>query len=60
MKNRWPAAYKIIDELEQAGFEAFVVGGAVRDFVRNAPVNDVDITTNATPMEVKADIYSHY
>lgn len=54
MKNRWPAAYKIIDELEQAGFEAFVVGGAVRDFIRNAAVNDVDITTNATPLEVKA------
>ncbi|WP_277585417.1 CCA tRNA nucleotidyltransferase [Psychrobacillus antarcticus] len=58
MKNRWPAAYKIIDELEQAGFEAFVVGGAVRDFVRNAPVNDVDITTNATPNEVK-EIFMH-
>ncbi|MFJ7826264.1 CCA tRNA nucleotidyltransferase [Psychrobacillus sp. NPDC096623] len=58
MKNRWPAAYKIIDELERAGFEAFVVGGAVRDFVRNAPVNDVDITTNATPIEVKA-IFPH-
>lgn len=58
MKNRWPAAYKIIDELEQAGFEAFVVGGAVRDFIRNAPVNDVDITTNATPEEVKK-IFTH-
>lgn len=58
MKNRWPAAYKIIDELEQAGFEAFVVGGAVRDFIRNAPVNDVDITTNATPDEVKK-IFTH-
>ena len=58
MKNRWPAAYKIIDELERAGFEAFVVGGAVRDFVRNAPANDVDITTNATPIEVK-EIFTH-
>lgn len=58
MKNRWPAAYKIIEELEQAGFEAFVVGGAVRDFVRNAPANDVDITTNATPLEVK-QIFTH-
>lgn len=58
MKNRWPAAYNIIDELEQAGFEAFVVGGAVRDFIRNAPVNDVDITTNATPEEVKK-IFTH-
>lgn len=53
MKNRWPEAYKVIDELEQAGFEAFVVGGAVRDFIRNVPANDVDITTNATPLEVK-------
>lgn len=58
MKNRWPAAYKVIDELEQAGFEAFVVGGAVRDFIRNTPVNDVDITTNATPDEVKK-IFTH-
>jgi len=58
MKNRWPTAYNIIDELEQAGFEAFVVGGAVRDFVRNAPANDVDITTNATPREVK-EIFAH-
>lgn len=58
MKNRWPAAYKVIDVLEQAGFEAFVVGGAVRDFIRNAPVNDVDITTNAKPNEVK-EIFSH-
>ena len=58
MKNRWPAAYKIIDELERSGFEAFVVGGAVRDFVRNAPANDVDITTNATPIEVK-EIFTH-
>lgn len=58
MKNRWPAAYKIIDQLEHAGFEAFVVGGAVRDFIRNAPVNDVDITTNATPQEVK-QLFTH-
>lgn len=58
MKNRWPDAFKIIDKLEQAGFEAFVVGGAVRDFIRNVPANDVDITTNATPNEVK-EIFTH-
>lgn len=53
MKTRWPEAYKVIEKLEKAGFEAYVVGGAVRDFVRNMRANDVDVTTNATPNEVK-------
>ncbi|TQR15366.1 CCA tRNA nucleotidyltransferase [Psychrobacillus soli] len=53
MKTRWPEAYKVIETLENAGFEAYVVGGAVRDFTRNMHANDVDVTTNATPNEVK-------
>ena len=53
MKSRWPEAYKVIVKLENAGFEAYVVGGAVRDFIRNVDANDVDVTTNATPNEVK-------
>lgn len=53
MKNRWPEAYKVIETIENAGFEAYVVGGAVRDFVRQQHANDVDVTTNATPNEVK-------
>lgn len=53
MKTRWPEAYKVIETLENAGFEAYVVGGAVRDFVRQQHANDVDVTTNATPNEVK-------
>lgn len=53
MKTRWPEAYKVIETLENAGFEAYVVGGAVRDFLRNVNANDVDVTTNATPNEVK-------
>ena len=40
--------------LEQAGCEAFLVGGAVRDYVHsNAPAKDWDITTNALPQQVK-------
>ena len=35
MKNRWPTAYQVIETLEHAGFEAYVVGGAVRDFIRS-------------------------
>ncbi|MFJ8065120.1 CCA tRNA nucleotidyltransferase [Psychrobacillus sp. NPDC096426] len=53
MKTRWPEAYKVIETLENAGFEAYVVGGAVRDFIRNVDANDIDVTTNATPNEVK-------
>lgn len=53
MRNRWPVAYQVIEKLENAGFEAYVVGGAVRDFIRSVHANDVDVTTNATPNEVK-------
>lgn len=58
MKKRWPEAYEVIVTLENAGFEAFVVGGAVRDFVRNVDANDVDVTTDATPNEVKK-LFNH-
>lgn len=39
----------IIDLIQKKGYEANVVGGAVRDFYLDLPVNDWDITTNATP-----------
>ncbi len=58
MKDRWPDAFKVISKLEDAGFEAYVVGGAVRDFVRGVQANDVDITTNALPHEVKT-LFEH-
>lgn len=40
---------KIIECLEQAGYEGYFVGGAVRDYTLGRAVNDVDITTNALP-----------
>ncbi len=46
-----PVQY-IIDELEKFGFEAYVVGGSVRDSILNRTVHDWDITTSATPDEV--------
>ena len=58
MNMRWPVAYQVIDTLERAGFEAYVVGGAVRDFVRGVHANDVDVTTSATPNEVK-QLFKH-
>lgn len=46
--------------LNGAGFEAFLVGGAVRDYARgHDPAQDWDITTNARPEQVKAVFSSH-
>lgn len=39
--------------LKSYGFEAFLIGGSVRDYIMNIPIGDIDITTNATPTEVE-------
>lgn len=46
------AALKTCDGLQKAGFEAFIVGGAVRDLLLNFKPKDFDVATNATPEEV--------
>ncbi|MBD1371592.1 CCA tRNA nucleotidyltransferase [Hazenella sp. IB182357] len=45
-------AYLLLHSLEKAGYEAYLVGGCVRDEVLQKNPNDYDITTNATPTEV--------
>ncbi len=42
----------VIDKLEKKGFEAYIVGGCVRDFLRGVEPEDWDITTNAKPEEI--------
>lgn len=44
---------EIIEKLNNAGFEAYAVGGCVRDSILGRIPNDWDITTSAKPMEVK-------
>ncbi|MBE6637980.1 MAG: CCA tRNA nucleotidyltransferase [Ruminococcaceae bacterium] len=39
--------------LKEAGFQAYYVGGCVRDRLMNRPFSDVDITTNALPDEIQ-------
>lgn len=46
-------AKNILDTMHQAGFEAYVVGGCVRDALIGRVPGDWDITTNASPTEVK-------
>lgn len=42
----------VLDRLRCAGFEAYVVGGCVRDMLLGVSAHDFDITTNALPNEV--------
>lgn len=49
-----PAVRWIARTLEQAGFETWTVGGAVRDAFRGAESREWDLTTRATPAEVQA------
>ncbi|MFL6562671.1 MAG: CCA tRNA nucleotidyltransferase, partial [Bacillus sp. (in: firmicutes)] len=53
MKEPFLTAVPVLKKLESAGFEAYFVGGSVRDYLLNKEINDVDIATSATPEEVK-------
>lgn len=46
-------AMPVLRTLEDAGFEAYFVGGSVRDVLLHRHVHDIDITTSAYPEEVK-------
>lgn len=55
MKMRLPQAVEeIIGRINDAGYEAYIVGGCVRDTLLHKEPNDWDITTSATPLQVKA------
>jgi len=45
-------AHRTIEGLQKAGFEAYIVGGAVRDLLLNRIPKDFDVATDATPEEV--------
>ncbi|NVM88423.1 polynucleotide adenylyltransferase PcnB [Variovorax sp. SG517] len=47
-------AKNVVTTLQQAGYEAYVVGGAVRDLLLGLRPKDFDVATNATPEQVKA------
>jgi poly(A) polymerase len=47
-------ALEVTRKLHEAGFKAFVVGGAVRDLLLGGRPKDFDIATDATPEEVRA------
>jgi len=47
-------AIKVVKTLTDAGHEAYIVGGAVRDLLLSLRPKDFDVATNATPEQVKA------
>lgn len=51
-------ARRILQTLEEQGFEAYMVGGCVRDFLLGRTIRDIDIATNARPEQVAA-IFPH-
>ncbi len=47
---------RILSDLESNGFDAYVVGGCVRDYLLSHPTNDWDVCTSALPEKVKATL----
>ncbi|MBI2383893.1 MAG: polynucleotide adenylyltransferase PcnB [Gammaproteobacteria bacterium] len=48
-----PATLKVLYTLKDAGYEAYIVGGGVRDLLAGLHPKDFDVATNARPEEVK-------
>ena len=57
MKHELPVPVhvtELISELRAAGYESYIVGGAIRDLLLGRQPKDFDISTSATPEEVRA------
>ncbi|MCK5263916.1 MAG: polynucleotide adenylyltransferase PcnB, partial [Gammaproteobacteria bacterium] len=52
-KNIDESALKVLYRLNKAGYEAYLVGGAVRDLLLGKHPKDFDVATDATPEQVK-------
>src|SRR3990167_10442118 len=55
-----PTVKQILSTLADAGFEAFIVGGCVRDLLMDRAPKDWDITTNATPEKIQELFPEHF
>ncbi|HRO66575.1 MAG TPA: CCA tRNA nucleotidyltransferase, partial [Pseudobdellovibrionaceae bacterium] len=55
-----PSARRIVQILQTAGYESFLVGGCVRDLLAGVHPKDFDIATNALPNEVKRKVPGSY
>ena len=53
LDGEFAKALPLLEKIQNAGFEAYFVGGSVRDRILGLDVNDVDIATSAQPLEIK-------
>lgn len=53
LTEKFIKAKPILEKLEEHHFEAYFVGGCVRDLLLDRPIKDIDIATSATPEEVQ-------
>ena len=56
MKNELPVsanARSVVTQLQKAGYETYIVGGAIRDMLLGRTPKDFDISTAATPEEIR-------
>ena len=57
-QNLSPNAVKILYRLNKAGYDAYLVGGCIRDHLIGVEAKDSDLVTNATPEEIN-DLFSN-
>ncbi|MDN6819357.1 MAG: CCA tRNA nucleotidyltransferase, partial [Lactococcus sp.] len=58
MPAEFVKALPILQKIRDFGYEAYFVGGSVRDVLLNRQIHDVDIATSAYPSEIK-QIFEH-
>lgn len=54
MKQPFLKAVPLLEIIEANGFEAYFVGGSVRDYLLDREITDIDIASSATPAEIKS------
>ena len=54
LPSEFQEALPILKKIREAGYEAYFVGGSVRDVLLNRPIHDVDIATSSYPEETKS------
>ncbi len=52
MSRKWEEAFSLLRYIELLGYEAYIVGGAVRDYLLNKEEKDIDVVMNATVKEI--------
>ncbi|MBF0843634.1 CCA tRNA nucleotidyltransferase, partial [Streptococcus danieliae] len=53
LPSEFQKALPILRKIQEAGYQAYFVGGCVRDVLLNHPIHDVDIASSAYPQEIK-------